>query len=319
MTPALAAHYFLSEEEEAFRNNFNRSSFSFHHTLAGHPLFELPRLVELAKKIEKLPSHRPDEVHFDAGDIGINQRWSDASQNGMSVAEALERINTSGAWLLIRHAELVEEYRVVLDECLAEIQQLAGQNLGAEMEVKNAIVFITSPRRITTYHIDRQCNFLLQISGNKSVSVFDKNDRTVLPESELESFWAGGHAAPVYKPQYQDRARVYQLEPGMGAHVPVNAPHWVQNGDLPSASLSVNFQFRGRSRSDVYRANYYLRRLGLEPTPPGRSEIKDTVKRSLFMPAISKAKDLKSVLKGSLSKLLPSQFSADKPAPAPEM
>ncbi len=157
--------YFMSDEEAIFRENFNRSSFKFSHQLASHPLFELPRLVELAKRIEKVPSHRPDEVYFDSGDIKINQRWSDTSRNGMSVAEALERIQTSGAWMLIRRSELVPEYRAVLDESLAEIQRLAGRDLDAEMEVKNAIVFITSPRRITSYHIDRECNFLLQISG----------------------------------------------------------------------------------------------------------------------------------------------------------
>ncbi|HEY2404410.1 MAG TPA: hypothetical protein VGI10_00300 [Polyangiaceae bacterium] len=311
--------YFLAEEQAIFRDGFNRSSFSFSHRLAGHPLFELPRLVELAKRIEKLPSHRPDEVYFDAGDVAINQRWSDTSRNGMSVSEALERIHTSGAWMLIRRAELVEDYRIVLDECLAEIQELAGRSLDAEMEVRNAIVFITSPRRITSYHIDRECNFLLQVSGDKSISIFDQNDRTVLPEVELEKFWAVDNNAAVHKPEYQERARVYQLGPGMGVHLPVNAPHWVQNGDLPSISLSVNFQFRGRSRSDVYRANYYLRRLGLEPNPPGSSDIKDRVKRTLVLPVIAKANELRGALKQRLNKIAPDKFSTDKPKAARQM
>jgi hypothetical protein len=306
-TPSASAsngtRYFLSEEEAIFRDNFNRNSFSFGHKLAGHPLFQMPRLIELAKQIETIPSRRPDEVYFDSGDIKINQRWSDTSRNGMSVTEALERIQTSGAWMLIRRSELVPEYRVVLDECLAEVQQLVGKNLDAEMEVKNAIVFITSPRRVTSYHIDRECNFLLQITGEKSISIFDKADRIVLPEAEIEKFWAVDNNAAVYKPQYQERARVYQMGPGTGVHLPVNAPHWVQNGDFPSVSLSINFQFRGRSRSDVYRANYYLRRLGLEPKPPGQSEIADGVKRSLFLPAVTKAKDLKTALKDGLGKL----------------
>ncbi len=140
--------------------------------------------------------------------------------------------------------------------------------------------------------------------GDKSISIFDRNDRTVLPEAEIEKFWAVDNNAAVYKPEHQDRARVYELGPGTGVHLPVNSPHWVKNGDLPSVSLSINFQFSGRARSDVYRANYYLRRLGLEPKPPGSSDLADRVKRSLFLPTVNKVKALNAVLKDNLSKLI---------------
>jgi hypothetical protein len=278
-------HYFSSDEASEFRRNFNRSSFAFTHRLAGHPLFEMPRLIQLAKTAAKHPKARPDEVYFDAGEVRVDQRWDQTPRPEYSPEEVLERIHTSGAWMMIRRAELVEEYRVVLDECMREIQELLALDLDSVMLVKNAIVFITSPRRLTTYHIDRECNFLLQVSGDKSISVFDKSDRVVLPEEEIERYWAVDNNAALYKPQHQDRARVYPLRPGNGVHIPVNAPHWVKNGDSPSVSLSVNFEFRARTRSDVYRTNFYLRRLGMEPTPPGQSEIKDAVKRAV-LPAI---------------------------------
>jgi hypothetical protein len=180
--------------------------------------------------------------------------------------------------------------------------------------VKNAIVFITSPRRITTYHIDRECNFLLQISGDKSISIFDKTDRVVLPEVEIERYWAVDNNAALYKPEHQNRANVYHLLPGQGVHIPVNAPHWVKNGEAPAVSLSVNFEFRNRRKSDVYRANYYLRRLGLHPTPPGQSELKDRIKRFAVLPAMQGASGIAMKLRQRLASV---RSASSKSAPSP--
>lgn len=287
-TSGSAPGYFIADEATEFRECFNTSSFKFRHRLGNHPLFDIPHLVDLAKKCVRHPLARPDEVYYDIGDVRVDQRWNETLRNLTSPEEVIERISTAGAWMLIRRAELVDEYRVILDDCMSEIERMLQIDLKSVMEVKNAIVFITSPKRITAYHIDRECNFLLQVSGDKHVSVFDKTDRLVLPEVEIERFWAIDNNAAIYKPELQDRARVSHLEPGDGVHIPVNAPHWVRNGDTPSVSLSINFQFRSRTRSDVYRANYYLRKLGLRPMPPGQSEVRDAVKRQLF-PVVRKA------------------------------
>ncbi len=283
-----ARGYLFDEEVDTFRSNFNRNTFSFRHRLAGHPLFETPRLIQLARTCARHPQARPDEVYFDAGDVRIDQRWEHADHPTISPEEVLERIQTAGAWMMIRRAELVDDYRVILEDCMKEIGEFVGVDLDEVMQVKNAIVFITSPQRVTSYHIDRECNFLLQISGEKALSVFDRTDRVVLPDVEIERYWAVDNNAAIYKPEHQDRAHVHQMKAGDGVHIPVNAPHWVKNGDYPSVSLSINFEFKGRTKSDVYRANYFLRRLGLTPTPPGRSALKDRAKR-FALPAVQGA------------------------------
>src|SRR5205085_7205389 len=75
-----------------------------------------------------------------------------------------------------------------------------------------------------------------------------------------------------------DRAATYKMEPGIGVHIPVNCPHWVKNDDNISVSLSVNFQFLDSMRANLYRSNYYLRKLGLEPSSPGKHGSRDVVK-----------------------------------------
>jgi len=51
--------------------------------------------------------------------------------------------------------------------------------------------------------------------------------------------------------------------PGTAVHIPVNSPHWVQNGPDVSVSLNINVDFDDAVWGDVYRFNYVMRKLGL--------------------------------------------------------
>jgi hypothetical protein len=60
--------------------------------------------------------------------------------------------------------------------------------------------------------------------------------------------------------------------------LPVGAPHWVKNGDNVSISLNINVHFHDMDWGNIYRANHFLRRVGLKPAPPGQSKTKDILK-----------------------------------------
>lgn len=275
----------IEGDEKNFRELFNQKPFAIRHHLVGHPLFELHRLLEFANTVAK---KSPKDIHYDTGDVGINQRWTEVAQGQLPIDEAIRRITEEKAWIFFKWADQDDAgYRVLLDECLAEIQELSGVNLQRVMKIREAILFITSPNRVTTYHIDRECNFLLQIQGSKTVHIFDRNDREVLSEVELEHFWTVDNNYPRYKEHYEDRAMLYHLEPGDGVHIPVNFPHWLKNDNNVSISLSVNFQYLNSFRADVYRANYFLRKVGLRPTPPGQFAWRDAVKKTAMSGATS--------------------------------
>jgi hypothetical protein len=271
----LSAESPFDVDPELFATRFDRASFQFNHRLADSPLFDPDRLLRLAQQM----ASDPRDVYYDAGDIRIDQRWDQTAACDLPIDVLLHRIETAGAWVILRRAEKDPEYAALLNACISEMERLSGRDLSRVMKVRNAIIFINSPDRVSTYHIDRECNCLLQIRGTKTLSVFDRYDRTVLPEEEIERFWTVDNNAAVYKPQYQDRAAVYELTPGRAVHIPVNAPHWVKNGPEVSVSISVNFQYHEAVLADVYRANHWLRKLGLRPAPPQRSPIVDEVKR----------------------------------------
>jgi len=260
-------------EANAYRANFNRASFQFAHSLANHELFELPRLLELTRLMKS------GDMYFNAGDVKEGQRWDAIAPTDLTIDEIIDRIETAGAWLLIKRAHRDPRYEKLLDEGLAEVQRFVGDKFPTRIKKSDALIFITSPNRVTPYHIDRECNFLMQIRGEKTICLQDRYDREVLPEREIENFWTIDNMnSAVFKEEYRSRATKYQLRPGTGVHIPVNAPHWVKNDGNISVTLALTFQFPDTALGNVYRWNHYLRKAGFTPTPPGRSKIRDFAK-----------------------------------------
>jgi hypothetical protein len=270
-------------DREQFAQKFNQESFEVNHRLAKHPLFQLPELMRLAERTLRA---RPSDLYYDVGRVAVGQRWDEIAKAPFSATVALERIENCGAWFIFRSAQRDPEYKVFLDRGLAELKTYMGINIDAQIMVEDIIIFVTSPKRITTYHIDRECNFLLQLRGTKTLHVFDREDREILPEEEIERFWSVDNNSAVYKPHFQDRAISYKLVPGTGVHIPVNCPHWLENDDNVSVSLSVNFQFKDSILANAYRANFMLRKIGLAPTPPGKSARLDLVKSCAVSPLV---------------------------------
>jgi hypothetical protein len=279
----------LTVPPDLFRECFNKRHFLLQHELAGHPLFQLPRLIELARHTAE---QRPPDLYFDTGVTDLNERWG-TSPAPFPVDETIRRIEHAGAFIILRRAEQDTAYAGLLDRCMSDIMQVSGRELERKMRRREVIIFITSPRRISTYHIDSETNFLLQVHGSKDISIFDKHDREVLPEDEIERFWCEDSNAAVYKPELQYRADVVRLMPGNGVHIPVNAPHWVQNDENISVSVSINYHSWDREYAHLYCANYFLRRkLGLTPTPPATSALLDSIKRPMGA-VILKVKDMR--------------------------
>jgi hypothetical protein len=262
-------------QPEAFRERFNRRHFLFEHALSDHPLFKLPRLIELARDTQR---KRPAHLYYDVGVTDLNERWG-TSPTDLAVDDTIHRIETCNAWITLKYADNDPAYAMVLERCMQDILEVSGRELERFMRLREIIIFITSPHRLTTYHIDSECNFLLQLQGPKEINLFKSDDREVLPEQEIEYFWTRDTNAPVYKPHLQHHADVIALRPGVGVHIPINAPHWLRNGAEVSITVSINYHPWESERGDIYRVNYYLRRLRMNPTPPFRSPILDALKR----------------------------------------
>jgi CelD/BcsL family acetyltransferase involved in cellulose biosynthesis len=266
----------LDVAPEAMRSNFGRTPFRVRHRLAESGLFELTRLLELAKRLPE------KSVEYNAGDVPLTLDPSQTPRTGLSVEETLQRIESCRSWMVLKNVEQDPEYRQLLESCLAEVGQLSHA-VSPGMSRKEGFIFISSPRSVTPYHMDPEENFLLQIRGRKTMHVFDASDRSILSDEEIERFLTGANRNLVFRDEYQPKARVFSLSPTEGVHVPVTWPHWVQNGEEVSISFSITFQTTSSVRlTHAHRMNAQLRRWGLAPSAVGSSPSRDALKQFAY-------------------------------------
>jgi len=260
----------------SFRNDFDEKPFEFRHSFTSdHPLFSWERLRRLLTN----PATKSG-VYYNVGDIRVDQQLDSVPERTKPLEEVFDAIGDAGAWIALLRVNEDPEYGLLLEDCLSEVKKLSGRGIDEDKKTQEADIYITSPGRVTMYHLDPVCNFLMQVSGEKQIHIFDRSDREVLPEEELERFWSVKNYAATYPQELESRAGVYTLCPGKGVHIPLTNPHWLKNGDDISISLSINYQYKDTRRKNVYQANYYLRKMGLKPKPLGRSEVVDYMKAS---------------------------------------
>ena len=266
----------LQIDPARFHERFARQPFVVRHRLSEHPLFGLPRLVELARALPE------DRVEYNAGDVPVNLDPTRTPRTGLSIDETIRRIEECRSWMVFKNVERDPEYRALLDACLDEVRE-HSESIVPGMAQREGFIFVSSPHSVTPYHMDPEHNFLLQIRGRKQVSLFDGDDRALLSECELEKFYARGHRNLVFDDAHQDKAHVFELTPGDGLYFPVTWPHWVKNGPHVSVSFSITFRTVWSDRREIlYHVHERLGRLGIQLPPIGRSELADDAKYHAF-------------------------------------
>jgi hypothetical protein len=264
----------LQDTDGRFARLYNRENFIFPHGLTGNPLFELPNLVDLSIR---MPDHR--DTYWSNGTVVVNNPWEAGTTQRRSLQETITNIADNNSLVILKHTEQDPEYGPLLKTVLSKFVEFAGEQMRADVIVGEVLILISSPNRITPYHFDAETNFLLQVTGDKFFHVFDHEDRTLVTDEELEGYHTASISSAVYKEHRQGDATVYDLHAGFGLHIPVAAPHWVQNKNNVSVALSVNYELRSVERLvKIYRINRRLRRFGIKPSPPGASQFADRMK-----------------------------------------
>ncbi len=251
----------------------HKQPFRIGHGLHEHPLFSIDSLLGLACEVQR----RSEDIHIDAGDISLADRWGIIPRSSIPLPEAIERAETEHIWLIIKRVERVARYNKVLKEFEAFIRGLLGPKQSSVMRRSRMSIIVASPHRLTPLHFDAEINFLLQVMGQKDVWICDPMDRTVVTEQDLERYYALGEFSH-YRQEAEERATCFTLVPGDGVHIPTHSAHWVRNGPDISVSVSINFDYPNRVYRNLYRANHQLRKLGLSPRPRGMLPLLDLAK-----------------------------------------
>ncbi len=267
-----------TETGNLFAANFDHCPFEFHHYLDKMEIFQMPALLNLAERCMRKRQHKS---HFETGEPVVDGHFGSKPTN-MTLVEALERIGGGKNWIILKRIHEEPEYRAALELFISELSELTGTDLRRRYRDPILTIFITSPNRITPYHLDGESNFLAQVQGSKSVFLYNAHDPRILTPEETERYWTGNLLAPRWHEELAEGQWRYEVSPGVGVFNPATFPHWVKNNDNVSVSVSINFKRAQNDAIGAYRANYYVRKIGMHPTIPGRSPVLDRVKNLIF-------------------------------------
>lgn len=242
------------------------------HRLTDHPLFALPRLLQLA---QTLPSKY---VRINSGAVPVHATPDQIPGTGLSVEESFRRLEDSDTRIMLKAIDLDPEYRALLYSCIGELEAL-GHPCTRRISSRVGYIFISAPNMTTPYHMDPEINFLLQIRGKKTFFILPGDDRAVLTEEDIELFYSGLHDSLPFKEEARPRAVPFEMAPGDGVHVPVNHPHWVTTANEVTISFALTLETEAtHRRGAIYAVNNIMRRRGLKPAPYGLSPARDYFK-----------------------------------------
>lgn len=261
----------VSADPAIARAHFLKAPFTLKHGLAGHPLFSLPRLVELAKSMPR------DRIEYNSGKVAIGVKPEDVPKIDRPAEDVIAAIETANAWMVIKMVEHDPEYRALLEGFVSEANLVAGRKADDYSDLQG-FIFVSSANATTPFHVDAEENILIQIRGDKFVRTFDNADRSLISEEHME-ISPSKHRNQKYDPSFEARATLHELKPGDALHMPYMIPHWVSTGSTYSVSMAMTWKTPEVLRLNKIRLmNGTLRRFGLPQKPPGVSPLMDAVK-----------------------------------------
>jgi len=251
------------------------------HALSDHPLLQIDALVELGKRQQ---ARKLVRTHNAAATAGTS--FADAPNlhpNPKDAAATLAEIEKAQAWMSLLNVQADPVYRALIDEVLEDVRPVVDRK-DPGMCYRAGWIFVSSPNAVTPFHMDHEHNFILQIRGTKKLYTWDPFDRVVVSERGQELFHdQHSRELVVWSDAWRERARVFDLEPGLGGYMPSTTPHMVENGPTPSVTISFTYYTDAtRERELLYRGNARLRRLGVEPRPVGSSPTRDRVAHAVL-------------------------------------
>ena len=209
------------------------------HSISEHPMLQIGQLVELAKRLDGEGRIRSHSNNAKAG-TSFNDA-PDLHPVAGPVAQTMEHIEAAGAWMSLLNVQTDPLYRELIDDVLGSIRpQVDAKDPG--MSYLGGWIFVSSPRTVTPFHIDKEHNFILQIKGQKTVYVWEPDDLQVVSERARDLFHSRHKRDLVlWREEFRERAHCFKMGPGQGAYMPSTSPHLVEVGDEPSITMSFTY------------------------------------------------------------------------------
>ena len=261
-----------------------RSAFGRKPFVARHRLHELELFSE-SELIRVLENHPRDQLQaFTMGNDACNiHEWKPVDIGGASGKEMLSAIACGRLWFhLFRMQKTSSEYKDLLDQLFREVSDMDPNFRPVN---RSATLILSSPTALVYYHADPQFNFLWHIHGSKRIWSYPAGDRELIDQEMMEDIFASYADEEVpYKEEFDNKARIFELNGGDVIWWPLNSPHRVTNLGGINVSLSTVYETEESYRRKlVYNANRFFRRSwGIPVWSTKEDGINSYVKRSAF-------------------------------------
>lgn len=265
------ARVFTRSSHADFAASYPEGAHKLNHLLVNHPLLEIEALAQLA---EGLPA---SSIEYNRGDqpIGLD---GIPQATGLTIGETIRGIDKTNSWAVLKQVQHVPAYRALLESLLEELRPVIEQRTGRMLKPQG-FIFISSPEAITPYHFDPEHNILLQLRGQKVMTIYPAGSPRFAPDEVHETYHRGGKRELAWQDSFVRDGVPFGLEAGEAIYVPVMSPHFVQNG--PKASISLSITWRSDwsfAEADARAFNGLLRKWGMHPSPPERWPGRNTLK-----------------------------------------
>jgi hypothetical protein len=271
--------------------DFPRRPFAIRHQLVGHPLFTLPRIIELLRVLPR------DQIETSSGQVQIGQDPDKIQLIELEPEEIVRRLETASAWMVLKRVEIDPAYKRVLDEALLAVAQQKGYATVRDAGFYDirGFMFVSSPKSTTPFHMDAEDNIFAHIHGEKFFTIFDNRDGSIVSHDAVERSITH-HRNLAYDPAFDAKSVCHRLLPGDGLFVPYLWPHWVRTGDSYSVSLAITWKTKAVIRNnDLLVCNSMLRRIGLPQPTPGQYPMLDRMKSGFLGMARSMVEPLRKL------------------------
>ncbi|MBW7470101.1 cupin-like domain-containing protein [Marinobacter sp. M216] len=155
-------------------------------------------------------------------------------------------------WIALHEIEDTPILRHVFREMASALRESLPAPYG-KVTLCTGSLFISRGQATTPYHLDYGSNLLLQLRGSKHFLAFSPNDPELVPKQSLQEFFGGECNPPSlkYRPSFDQKALILDLEPGMGLYMPSTSPHCTETRTR-ELSLTISLSFVA-PRVDVLR------------------------------------------------------------------
>jgi hypothetical protein len=259
----------------------------FKHNFDQHPLMQLDELEKLANRL--LPTKQCRFIKPGAT-FAQGFHHDDKPDDGRDLREVFARIHEPKSWIALYNVETDPLYAGMIEEAIGSARHLIDREQPGTY-LKNGFIFISAPPSVTPFHIDREHNFWMQIRGRKTMNVWNPDDRTMVSQADVERFITFRTLENVKLRDESLTSRSLEMDcgPGDGVYFPSTSPHatrcdsaWTKPGEGVAISIGINFYTPAmRRHANLHALNEMLRKVGMNPSFPGKSEALDSVKLPL--------------------------------------